>query len=97
MPRQCQRPDCAEPASVSYSFDPSRQLVLLDHIRTGADAEGAMLCYRHAGTMVLPKGWWLDDRRQAVPTLFANLKRDLDAKRAQTRRTRTSSRAPAPG
>ena len=33
-------------------------------IRTG------VLCRRHADAMVVPRGWTLDDRREAVPRLF---------------------------
>lgn len=69
VPRQCQRPDCFEPASVAYSFDASRQLVVLDALDDD-DRVGSVLCARHAQAMVLPKGWWLDDQRVTTPTLF---------------------------
>ena len=29
-----------------------------------------MLCRRHADAMVVPRGWTLDDRREAKPRLF---------------------------
>jgi hypothetical protein len=32
---------------------------------TGSDAGQGRLCRRHADAMVVPKGWWLDDRRSA--------------------------------
>jgi hypothetical protein len=99
MGKQCQRPDCSEPASVAYRFDPANQLVVLDGLRGSLDPESGALCMRHASTMVLPRGWWLDDRRQTIPTLFANIRRDLEqlggavpevprARRTGARRTR---------
>jgi Protein of unknown function (DUF3499) len=68
--RQCQRPDCADVAAVAYSFDARRQLVVLDRLEQAVSPSG-VLCSRHATAMVVPRGWWLDDRRIPVPTLFA--------------------------
>ena len=86
MRKQCQRPDCAEPASVAYHFDAARQIVILDNLRGSLGADAGALCARHGATMVLPRGWWLDDRRQAIPTLFANLKKDLQERPTRARR-----------
>jgi hypothetical protein len=46
-----------------------------DHTdRTSAPPRDAvptgMLCRKHADAMVVPRGWWLDDRRYAQPRLF---------------------------
>jgi hypothetical protein len=56
---------------MAYGFDPDRLLVWLaprerdsDRLRAGA------LCRRHAETLVVPRGWTLDDRREAAPRLF---------------------------
>jgi hypothetical protein len=68
--RQCQRPDCSDVAAVAYSFDARRQLVVLDRMDQAMSASG-VLCNRHATALVVPRGWWLDDRRILVPTLFA--------------------------
>lgn len=54
---------------MAYSFDASRQLVVLDSLGDD-DRGGSVLCARHAHAMVLPKGWWLDDQRVSTPTLF---------------------------
>jgi hypothetical protein len=35
-----------------------------------ASARSGVLCRRHADALVVPRGWWLDDRRQAAPRLF---------------------------
>ena len=71
MSRQCERPDCAEPATVAYRFDARERIVFFDHLREGDPLAAGALCQRHAQVMVLPRGWWLDDRRIPVPTLFA--------------------------
>jgi hypothetical protein len=71
MSRLCERPGCGEPASVSYGFDPRRQLAWLATLEPLAGgAPGGVLCQRHADAMVMPRGWWLDDRRRPVPQLF---------------------------
>ncbi|MCU1344080.1 MAG: hypothetical protein JWL70_346 [Acidimicrobiia bacterium] len=71
MPRQCQRPDCSDRAAVAYRFDAQRQIVVLDGLADSNSPASGVLCARHASAMVLPKGWWLDDRRVARPSLFA--------------------------
>lgn len=70
MTRRCERPDCASVAAVAYSFDPRRRVVYFDQLRGSVSPIVGALCLHHADTMVLPKGWWLDDRRVEVPTLF---------------------------
>lgn len=68
MAHLCERPGCAEPATVGYGFDPRRQLVWLQSISGGV--AGGSLCRRHADAMVVPRGWWLDDQRgQPEPAL----------------------------
>jgi Protein of unknown function (DUF3499) len=66
---QCERPACAEPAVVAYGFDPSRGVAWLE-VFGATDPHHGRLCRRHAETMVVPKGWWLEDRRSA-DQLFA--------------------------
>jgi hypothetical protein len=34
------------------------------------DLEAGVLCRRHADSMVVPRGWVLDDRRELTPRLF---------------------------
>ena len=60
--RRCERPGCGEVASVAYGFDPERSMVWLEVLGPAGPAAGA-LCRRHADAMVLPRGWWLQDRR----------------------------------
>jgi len=47
---------------VSYGFDPDRTMVWLEVLGPAGPVAGA-LCRRHADAMVLPRGWWLQDRR----------------------------------
>jgi hypothetical protein len=56
---------------VSYRFDAQHQIVVLDGLADTATPASGVLCARHAAAMVLPKGWWLDDRRVARPSLFS--------------------------
>jgi hypothetical protein len=44
--------------------------VVLDRLLDDRTPASGVLCGRHAAAMVLPKGWWLDDRRIDRPTLF---------------------------
>jgi hypothetical protein len=64
----CERPGCANPATVAYGFDAGQRLAWLQP-RTD-DATGS-LCRRHADAMQVPRGWLLDDRRVEPPRLFA--------------------------
>ncbi len=53
---------------MSYGFDSDRSTVWLEALLPDGPGAGA-LCRRHADAMVLPKGWWLQDRRSDA-TLF---------------------------
>jgi len=46
--------------------------VWLDHLAAERDttAVTGALCAEHADRLVVPRGWFLDDRRVAVPQLF---------------------------
>jgi len=70
MARLCERPGCSQPADVIYGIDADHLLVWIESL-DGANAYRAgVLCRRHADAMVVPLGWMLDDRREAVPRLF---------------------------
>ncbi len=70
MARLCERPGCSAPADVSYGFDATTLVVWLDTFQADTGARAGVLCLRHADAMVVPLGWMLDDRRDAVPRLF---------------------------
>ena len=49
---------------MSYGFDPGRGVAWLEAFTETSSAPGR-LCRRHADAMVVPQGWWLEDRRVA--------------------------------
>ena len=66
----CERPGCAGLAEVSYGIDKAQLLVWVDN-RVVPDRELAgRLCRRHADALSVPRGWTIDDRRDAIPKLF---------------------------
>jgi hypothetical protein len=69
MARLCERPGCGERASVAYGFDAERATVWLEALAPSGGPTAGVLCRRHAEAMVVPKGWWLQDRRSDA-TLF---------------------------
>ena len=70
MRRLCERPGCAAPAEVSYGIDNSALLVWVDNRPIPEREIAGRLCRRHADAISVPRGWTVDDRRQAVPQLF---------------------------
>ncbi len=79
---------------MAYGFDSAQAVVWLEPVDPGAiDAvRSGMVCRRHADSLTAPRGWWLDDRRLAHPTLFATGRPAAPAgtgrRRAPTRPTR---------
>ena len=70
MRKLCERPGCGAPAEVSYGIDNSSLTVWVDNRAILEREHAGRLCRRHADALVVPRGWTLDDRRQAVPQLF---------------------------
>ena len=73
VPRLCERPGCSAVATVTYGFDTSDLNVWLSPFEPGDQARpygSGILCRRHADALVVPRGWRVDDRREAVPRLF---------------------------
>jgi hypothetical protein len=68
--RRCSRPGCGAPAVVLLGFDASRSLAWFAPLDDEGALHGSELCHRHADSVRVPKGWWLDDRRVASPQLF---------------------------
>ncbi len=50
-------------------FDASRRLAWFASLDEAVGRHSGELCQRHAESMVVPKGWWLDDQR-VEPQLF---------------------------
>lgn len=70
MDRLCGRPGCSERASVAYGMRAEDLVFWLDRLPTAPDAIGGVLCRRHADSMVVPRGWTLDDLRDPELHLF---------------------------
>ncbi len=68
--RLCERPGCSQPADVIYGIDADHLTVWIEIFDGSAAYRAGVLCRRHADAMVVPLGWMLDDRREAVPRLF---------------------------
>jgi hypothetical protein len=74
---------------MTYGFDAEHLMVWIDAYDGVAAGRDGVLCRRHADAMVVPLGWMLDDRRDAVPRLF---KAPANATATVTRPRRSSSR-----
>lgn len=70
MARLCERPGCSQPADVFYGIDTDNLIVWIESFDLAANVRAGVLCRRHADAMVVPLGWMLDDRREAIPRLF---------------------------
>lgn len=72
MARSCERPGCNRGAEVVFGFQAERLVVWLDNAAPDEiqRARSGALCRIHADSMVVPRGWTLDDRREAAPRLF---------------------------
>ena len=68
--RLCERPGCSAPAEVSYGIDNGALLVWIDNRPLPERELAGRLCRRHADAISVPRGWTVDDRRQAIPQLF---------------------------
>jgi len=70
MERLCERPGCSEFASVAYGMRAEDLVFWLDVQSGGDDVDRGVLCQRHADSMVVPRGWTLDDLRDPDLHLF---------------------------
>jgi hypothetical protein len=79
--RQCARFGCSAVAVATFTFDSNARTVWLDVPAPGA-ARAGELCNRHAGSLIPPRGWQLEDRRAgtAVATrlVAASVERAVD-------------------
>jgi hypothetical protein len=76
--RLCEKPGCGQPVAVIYGLAPSGTEPMMwidswspERIRdvTPPGARG-VLCLRHGEMVSAPRGWVLEDRREAIPRLF---------------------------
>lgn len=70
MQRLCGRPGCSDPASVVYGMRAEDLVFWIDVLPERLEDDAAVLCRRHADTMVVPRGWTLDDQRDPDLHLF---------------------------
>jgi hypothetical protein len=70
MERLCGRPGCSDRASVVYGMRAEDLVFWIDSLPDPIEQGAAVLCLRHANSMVVPRGWTLDDLRDPEPRLF---------------------------
>lgn len=70
MQRLCGRPGCSEGASVVYGMRAEDLVFWIDVLPDPLDDGAGVLCRRHADSMVVPRGWTLDDLRDPDLHLF---------------------------
>lgn len=87
MRKLCERPGCGAPAEVSYGIDNASLTVWVDNRAILEREHAGRLCRRHADALVVPRGWTLDDRRQAIPQLFKVVESEPEKKPAVKRDT----------
>jgi hypothetical protein len=93
MQRLCERPGCSDLASVAYGMRAPDLVFWLDVLPPGDEGDVGVLCRRHADSMVVPRGWTLDDLRDPDLHLFRPPQSDpgahVVARARTTRRPRT--------
>ena len=70
MERLCGRPGCSDRASVTYGMRAEDLVFWIDALPDPIEHETSVLCLRHADSMVVPRGWTLDDLRDPELHLF---------------------------
>ena len=70
MERLCGRPGCSDPASVAYGMHAEDLVFWLDVLPDDDPGTSGVLCRRHSDSMVVPRGWTLDDLRDPDLHLF---------------------------
>ncbi len=66
MQRSCARPACADLAVATLAYDYAASTVWLLPLDPDPGPMTHGLCDRHAETLVVPRGWTLDDRRSRL-------------------------------
>ncbi|WP_040495972.1 hypothetical protein [Ilumatobacter nonamiensis] len=70
MAKLCERPGCSENAALAYGMRTEDLVFWLDELRDSTDHAGGVLCQRHGDSMIVPRGWTLDDLRDPDLHLF---------------------------
>jgi hypothetical protein len=64
--RVCARPGCSAPTVATLRFQSTRREAWLVEVDYDAASTEGDLCAKHAGTLVLPRGWRLHDERTQI-------------------------------
>ncbi len=91
MQRLCGRPGCSDVASVAYGMLAEDLVFWIDALPERPQDGAGVLCRRHADSMVVPRGWTLDDLRDPELHLF---RPPLPAPTARTRVVRAQREHP---
>jgi hypothetical protein len=71
MSKLCERPGCSNLGEAAYGMVAEDLLFWIEPLDRHPVGTANVLCRRHADAMSVPRGWTLDDRRQAGgPRLF---------------------------
>jgi hypothetical protein len=63
MTRVCARPGCGDAASATFVYDYQARTTWLDRLAGERHPMAYDLCAPHAGSLTVPRGWHLVDRR----------------------------------
>ncbi|MFK8025295.1 MAG: hypothetical protein AB8G26_15160 [Ilumatobacter sp.] len=70
MSRLCERPGCSDVATLAYGMRTEDLVFWIDVLQDDVDHATGVLCLRHGDSMVVPRGWTLDDLRDPDLHLF---------------------------
>lgn len=91
MGRLCERPGCSENAAVAYGMRTEDLVFWIDVLSDSTAVAGGVLCQRHGDSMVVPRGWTLDDLRDPELHLFRPPRPERRIRSAAPRRQRIVS------
>ena len=67
MTRHCARPGCNSAANATLAYDYGNRSAWVQALSEEPHPMTHDLCDRHAGSMSVPRGWRLEDRRVVEP------------------------------
>lgn len=70
MGKLCERPGCSDVAALIYGMRTEDLVFWLDVLGETSPAASGVLCQRHGDSMIVPRGWTLDDLRDPDLHLF---------------------------
>jgi hypothetical protein len=69
MSRTCARPGCSTAAAATLTYDYAGRAAWVENLSIEAHPMSYDLCAEHAGTLKVPHGWTLEDRRLRLAPL----------------------------